>query len=162
MGQSFAYWAAELRQHLTNAVKRLPKLERSDALNAMSPGLTNEQSRNVATLESLAHFVVQMYRPMLTDQAHGRAAAVNVVVLEEHGEPAAVGILGRTAAESGEKETEVLLARIGDEQYIVYLPMKPLGRVRDTLRMRQRGSGAEPAPAAPAARRGAPTRSVAG
>jgi len=141
MGQSFAYWAAELRQHLLNAVKKLPNLPREEALNAMSRGLTNEQTRNIATSESLAHFVVQMCRPIIADQAHGRTAHVEVMILEERGKPVAVGVLGKTSAESGDKDTELLLARIGTDQYLVHLPLKLLGRVQEAQRA-QRGEKA--------------------
>jgi len=53
----------------------------------------------------------------------------------------AVGVLGKTSAESGDKDTELLLARIGTDQYLVHLPLKLLGRVQEAQRA-QRGEKA--------------------
>lgn len=137
MGEAFGNWVREFQGRLSRSVEHLPVLEINAALKAIKPGLGLEEVRRVASVESLAHFAATVFRPVLKDQAQGRNADLTVVVLKEGNAPVAVGILGRTSAETGEKETELIFARVGPEMFFAYLPPQPTRRIKDAIRMEQ-------------------------
>ena len=134
MGQAYGHWVREFQLQLAQAVKHLPVLETNPALRAIQPGLGLEEIRRVASIESLAHFAATVYRPVLKDQAQGRNAELTVVVLQQENTSVAVGILGRTSAETGEKETELLFSRVGPELFLAYLPVLSTRRIKDAIR----------------------------
>jgi hypothetical protein len=142
MGDSFSYWAGQLQSQLGASCRELPVLTKARALAALQPGLAADHVRLVPGLESLKHYVAQLCRQALCDQAHGREATVQVVSLTNPEHEASVGILARSSVESGEKEREALVARIGQNRFIIYTPSPPTGRVSVALHA-QRGLPAD-------------------
>lgn len=137
MGAAMGHWLSTLKTQLAAGVKELNLLSTSQALRAMVPGLAKEQARSVSTFHSLVHFVTQVYRPILSDKAHGRNATLDVVVLEDSEHCKALGVLGRSSAETGEREQELLIVRVGRERYLVHLPEQATGRVMEVIRQKR-------------------------
>ena len=75
-----------------------------------------------AHTDELIRTCMRHQRTVLVEMARGREATLDVVHLcnEAGGGPEVVAVLGTSAAESGEREQEQLIARTGPGQFVLY------------------------------------------
>jgi hypothetical protein len=143
MGESFSHWSRQFQATLADTVRELPVLPSGDALTALAPNLRLDDARTVASLQSLLQFTCAHYRQVVKECAQGRQAELEIVVCADRSaKPRCAGILGRRSAESGGAGGgEVFIARVADEQYLLYVPTHPTGRITEAKRVRSTSGG---------------------
>ncbi len=121
MGSSFFYWAEQFRSQLTKALDAVPILPE----HAMHRALGNphkDDTRLISSLDELVRACLRHHRTPIIERARGREALLEVVHL--HNETSAtievVAILGTSSSESGAKEWQQLIARIGTSHFVLY------------------------------------------
>ena len=135
MGQAYGMCLSHLRKEVAQATGQLRSLELNDALRALDPAISREQIQPAHTIENVVRSARETYRPVLLDEAHGRSATLEVGLKRDaQGNVIACGVWGMTSAESGDREWDMLVARVGAEQYIVYLPPKPTHWLHEAIR----------------------------
>ena len=143
MGQAYGICLSHLRKEVAQATLQLYTLELNDALRALDPTISRENIQPAHTVENVVRSARETYRPVLLDQAHGRTSTLEVGLKRDaQGHVIACGVWGMTSAESGDRECDMLVARVGAEQYIVYLPSKPTHWLHEIIRHKHdRGVG---------------------
>lgn len=143
MGEAYGIHLDHLIREVRDAARQLKRLELNDALRALDPRISREQIQPAHTKENLVRSVREAYRPILLDLAHGRQASLDVgLKRDETGRVIAGGVWGIGSAEGGERQYDLLFARVSAEQYIVYLPSVPTLWLHEAIR-HKRGAGHE-------------------
>jgi hypothetical protein len=135
MGEAYGIHLLRLRKEVTRAALQLRCLELNDALRVLDPAISREQIQPAHTVDNVVRSVRETFRAVLLDQAYGRTTTLEVgVKCDDHKNMIAAGVWGMTSAESGDREQDLLFARVGTEQYIVYLPPKPSHWLHEIIR----------------------------
>ncbi len=152
MGQAYGIHMRFLKSELTNAARQLKRLELNDALRALDPHISREQVQTAHTIENLFQCVRDVFRPLLLDLAHGGHAILDVgVERDQTGQVIAAGVWGSASAELGERNWDLLFARVAADRYIVYQPAKPTRWLHEAIRHKQHNKTHEAKPAIQAA-----------
>lgn len=133
MGESYAHYARQLHDGVEHAAAELPILGNAVALQAMQAGSDFTQVRPMPSMEALTHHVAQVYRAVLTDQAHGRDVRIEHAVIAAANGTRILAVVGHTSPDGTNKETELLVARVGRHQFLVFQPDVALPRIREAI-----------------------------
>ncbi len=126
MGHAYGIHLSHLRKEMTRAAQQLSQLELNEALRALDPKISREDIQPAHTIENLLRCAREAYRSVLLDLAHGRQSSLDIGLKHDaknHVIAAGAGVF--PAPESGEHESDMLFARVGGDNYIVYLPKHP-------------------------------------
>jgi hypothetical protein len=121
MGAAYYHWAEAFRKDLVAHLDALPVLPQPAMDRALGKPL-REDTRLIPSVDELIRTCMRHQRTVLVEMARGREATLDVVHLcnEAGGGPEVVAVLGTSAAESGEREQEQLIARTGPGQFVLY------------------------------------------
>jgi hypothetical protein len=120
MGSAYGHWADVFRKELSALVQALPVLS-EPAMHRALGNPNKEDTRLIPSFEELLRTCLRHHRQVLIEMARGREAALEAVhLMGERNTAEVTAILGKSAAESGEKELEQLIARAGPSQYVLY------------------------------------------
>jgi len=143
MGASFSHWSRQFQTLLAHTVRDLPILPTGDALSALASHLKLDDAKPIAGLQSLLQHACSHYRQVIKEQAQGRQAELEVVVVASHDHtPRCVGIIGRRGAESGDSSgSEMFISRVATEEFMIYTPQTSTGRIIHATRVRPADGG---------------------
>ncbi len=133
MGEAFGYWRSQLRGRLRNAALHLPKISPAEAAGLFLCANAAEALPRAETGGALCNMVEHIYQGLLLDGAHGHAAELEVVLLEEAQNPKFVGVFGFSSAHQPARFWTVLVARVGGDSYVLHSPEKMDERIRQWL-----------------------------
>jgi len=141
MGETYGLHLTHLKLQVRDAAMQLARLDLNDALRAIEPGLSREQINPAHSMENLLQFAREVYRPLLLEQAKARHASLEAGLRRDAtGRATAAGVWGHSSAETGEREWDLLFARVGKDQYIVYQAPRPVAWLHEAVRLK-RGKG---------------------
>lgn len=121
MGAAYWHWAEAFRKELTEALKPLPILSEPQMDRALGKP-HRDDTRLISSVEELVRTCMKHHRAVLIEMARGRESTLEVVHLNNEGsaQPESVAILGTSSSESGAKEWEQLVARMGHTHFVLY------------------------------------------
>ena len=139
MGNAYGHWAQQFTGELKNIVDQLPILQEVEARRLMGTKVHDEDIHLQQGFDSLTRACIQNAKLILTEKAHGEEADLDVALLLDPGtrQMNLAAVLAKSSVRTGEKEWEMLLARVGKTQYICYIPAAVAGveqRVRQAVR----------------------------
>jgi hypothetical protein len=129
-GTCFGAYVEDFEGKLSLHIKPLPELSRVDAAKIMET--RQEQLREITGLSMMVSHVVQLFRPVMMEQAHGheielalmgvgKANAASGTMSRDGGE-AAVVVLGQVedANKHCVRQWEAMIAKVGTARFVVH------------------------------------------
>lgn len=142
MGDAYGQWGDQVTDELRKYVEGLPFLSDLEMRKSLATRITDEDIKIFPTLDGLLNYCLRFFRGALVELAHGRRAQVEVAHVLEAGTPVIAVVSGRASAESGDKEKNLLIARVGKHQYVVYQPQGEDPRIKEAIAIKHYGAKA--------------------
>ncbi len=141
MGNAYGEWAVQFMGELKMVADQLPLLKEVEARRLMGTRVHDEDIHLQQGFDALSRACLSAAKQILKEKAHGQDADLDVAPLPDPatGQTALGAVLAKSSTSTGEKEWEILLARISKTQYVCYLPPASTGieqRVRDAVQQK--------------------------
>jgi|GEM_PF-5373305 len=142
MGDAYGRWCEHFAIDLQKHADGLPMLSDLEMRKGLGTRITDEDIKIFPTFEGLSNYCLRFYRIALVERAHGRDAQIELAHILESGHAIIMVINGRASAESGQAHRNLLVARVGKHQYVVYQPPGDDPRIKEAIAVKHYGSKA--------------------